>query len=224
MTISANTLSLLMDAGLEGDELMAIVRSIEADTAPKAKSSNAERQARFRAKQKAQSVTNNVTSNVTEPLQVTPLACVSDKPINTQIEPTKKTPSSDAAAFKSALAEIDGERLSALIAIRKAKKAPLTGYAARLFIKAAADCNLTVSQAVDTCIERNWLTVKLDWLVKPSARGSPARQPPNGSHHLYNLAEDMTDEPERTFGSNQGNRDDAGSVSILTIEDYRRHG
>lgn len=224
MTISANTLSLLMDAGLEGDELMAIVRSIEADTAPKAKSANAERQARFRARQKAGSVTNNVTSNVTEPLQVTPLACVSDKPIKTDTNLNKKTPSSDAAAFKSALAEIDGERLNALIAIRKAKKAPLTGYAARLFIKAAGDCNLTVSQAVDTCIERNWLTVKLDWLVKPSARGSPARQPATGTHHFTNLAEGMTDEPERTFGSYQGNRDDAGGVSILTIEDYRRHG
>lgn len=48
MTISANTLGLLMAAGLEGDELMAIVRSIEADTAPKARSSNAARTARYR--------------------------------------------------------------------------------------------------------------------------------------------------------------------------------
>lgn len=48
MTISANTLALLIAAGLEGDELMAIVRSIEADTAPKAKSAGAERQARYR--------------------------------------------------------------------------------------------------------------------------------------------------------------------------------
>lgn len=177
MTISANTLGLLMAAGLEGDELMAIVRSIEADTAPKAKSANAERQARFRARNKAQSVTSNVTNNVTEASLVTPLACVDSKPNNIQIEPVKKTPSRDVADFKNELAGLDADRLEALIKHRKAKKAQMTGHAARLFKRDAAECGLSLAEATDTCISRNWVTVKADWLSKPAARGSPERQP-----------------------------------------------
>lgn len=177
MTISANTLGLLMAAGLEGDELMAIVRSIEADTAPKAKSANAERQARFRARQKAQSVTDNVTNNVTETSQVTPLVRVDDKPNTTQIDPIKKTPSRDVADFRQEFASLDSERLEALIKHRKAKKAQMTGHAARLFKRDADACNLPLAEAVDTCISRNWITVKPDWLAKPAARGSPGGKP-----------------------------------------------
>lgn len=178
MTISANTLGLLMAAGLEGDELMAIVRSIEADTAPKARSSNAERQARFRARQKAESVTNNVTSNVTETSQVTPLAGVDDKPKTTQIEPVKKTtPSRDVFDFKAELASLDSDRLEALIKHRKSKKAQMTGHAARLFLKDVAACGISLADAVDTCISRNWITVKPDWIAKPAPRGSPGGKP-----------------------------------------------
>lgn len=178
MTISANTLGLLMAAGLEGDELMAIVRSIEADTAPKAKSANAERQARFRARQKAESVTNNVTSNVTETSQVTPLVCVDAKLKTTQIEPVKKTtPSRDVSDFKAALSDLDADRLEALIKHRKSKKAQMTGHAARLFLKDVAACGISLADAVDTCISRNWITVKPDWLAKPAARGSPSGRP-----------------------------------------------
>lgn len=177
MTISANTLGLLMAAGLEGDELMAIVRSIEADTAPKARSSNAERQARFRARQKSESVTNNVTGNVTEASQVTPLVRVDAKLKTTQIEPVKKTPSRDVSDFKAALADLDADRLEALIKHRKAKKAQMTGHAARLFLKDVAACGISLADAVDTCISRNWITVKADWLTKPAARGSPLGKP-----------------------------------------------
>lgn len=175
MTISANTLALLMSAGVEGDELMAIVRSIEADTAPKAKSKAAERQARYRVR-KSESVTSDVTRYVTETSQVTPLACVSDKPITTQKEPVKKTPSRDVADFKAELADLDTDRLEALMKHRKAKKAQMTGHAARLFKRDADECGLSLADATDTCISRNWITVKADWLAKPAARGSPQRE------------------------------------------------
>jgi hypothetical protein len=93
--ISAETIALLVDAGLSGETLKAVVRSIEADNAPK-RSDNAERQARHRAKKKEEeaSVTRNVTNNVTEcvtdpsplvpPLSPAPLS----PPI---IPPTRKT-------------------------------------------------------------------------------------------------------------------------------------
>ena len=76
------------------------------------------------------------------------------------------------------------------------------------------------------CNPATWLNQQR-WADEPlqQPRGSPpSRQPANGTHHFHSLAEDMTDEPERTFGSNQGDWDDARSVSILTIEDHRRHG
>lgn len=93
----------------------------------------------------------------------------------------------------------------------------------------------------EACKMRDWSLsspkgAKLDWRATwrnwarqaaentPKSRGSPPRQPPNGSHHFNNLAEEMTDEPERTFGSDQGNWDDARGVPVLTISDFRRHG
>lgn len=174
MTISANTLELLMDAGIDGDELRAIVRSIEADIAPKAKSSAAARQARYRESQKAKAVTSDVTRDVTETSQVTPLAGVDAKPKTTQIDPVKKTPSRDVADFKAAFVDLDADRLEALIKHRRAKKAQMTGHAARLFLKDAAACGISVAEAVDTCISRNWITVKAEWLTSGSgARGSP---------------------------------------------------
>lgn len=178
MTISANTLGLLLAAGLEGDELMAIVRSIEADTAPKAKSNGAERQARYRARHRAETVTSNVTGDVTEPSQVTPLTGVDAKPKTTQIDPVKKTtPSRDVSDFKAELASLDSDRLEALIKHRKAKKAQMTGHAARLFKRDAEAAGLTLADAADTCISRNWITVKAEWLAKPTARGSPSGKP-----------------------------------------------
>lgn len=177
MTISANTLGLLMAAGLEGDELMAIVRSIEADTAPKAKSSGAARQARYRERHKQETVTGDVTRDVTETSQVTPLVRVDAKPKTTQIDPVKKTPSRDVADFKAELSALDADRLEALMKHRKAKKAQMTGHAARLFLKDVAACGISLSEAVDTCISRNWITVKPDWIAKPAARGSPGGKP-----------------------------------------------
>lgn len=56
MSITAQTLELLIKAGVEGDSLVEIVRSMEAGAV---RSPNAERQARYRERQR--NVTNNVT-------------------------------------------------------------------------------------------------------------------------------------------------------------------
>jgi hypothetical protein len=91
------------------------------------------------------------------------------KPIDTNT--SQNTTSKDHSEFRGVLASLDAEQVVGLIKIRKAKKAPVTGYAASLFVKAAATCGLSVPEAADMCIERNWLTVKPEWM--PSARGSP---------------------------------------------------
>ena len=74
MSVSAKTIRLLIEAGVSGEALVAIVESLEADLQPK-RTANAERQARYRAR-KAESVTesviNNATHNVTPPPSPSP--------------------------------------------------------------------------------------------------------------------------------------------------------
>ena len=78
MSVSVETIELLVKAGVSGEDLVAILRSMEADTAPAPRSANAERQARFRARKalEAESVTpsviDNVTSSVTSPPPLAP--------------------------------------------------------------------------------------------------------------------------------------------------------
>ena len=79
VSVSVETVELLVKAGVSGDDLVAILRSIEADTARAPRTANAERQARHRAKQAAErdqgvteGVTSNVTRNVTSPPPLAP--------------------------------------------------------------------------------------------------------------------------------------------------------
>jgi len=79
VSVSVETIELLVKAGVSGDDLVAILRSIEADMAPTPRTANAERQARHRAKKAAErdqgvteSVTRNVTDNVTSPPPLAP--------------------------------------------------------------------------------------------------------------------------------------------------------
>ncbi len=79
MSVSIETIELLVQAGVSGDALVAILRSIEADTARSPRTANAERQARHRAKRAAErdegvteGVTSNVTRNVTSPPPLAP--------------------------------------------------------------------------------------------------------------------------------------------------------
>ena len=103
-------------------------------------------------------------------------ARVEVKTSNLDIEPQEKNKTrGDAAGFVNALrALLDEERLDALVKHRRSRKAPVSAYAAELFIAAAKTCGISIAEATDHCIERNWLTVKPDWLAaKPQARGSP---------------------------------------------------
>lgn len=76
----------------------------------------------------------------------------------------------DLKDFEQELAELDRERLDALIKLRRKKNGQITGYAARLFAQDAAACGLSLAGAVDTCISRNWITVKPDWLQRGGGR------------------------------------------------------
>lgn len=91
MFVSADTMSLLMDSGVPADKLVEIIRAIERDVesvrpVTTVRSANAERQARFRQRQRGETeaaATSNVTDNATPVTQK-----VSPKP------PSKNTSSS----------------------------------------------------------------------------------------------------------------------------------
>lgn len=65
MSVSSATLRKLMDAGLTGEALIAVVESIEADQQGPKRSAAAERQARYRSRKASQNVTSDVTRDVT---------------------------------------------------------------------------------------------------------------------------------------------------------------
>lgn len=182
MPISANTLKLLMDAGVEGDELVRIVASIDADNGPKQRSNNAERQARLRARRKSESVTSNVTDNATSNVtdNVTPPRAthVEDLTSKLEIEPQdrKEPRRNDAFEFRAEFPSLDTERLEALVKHRRKKQAQITGHAARLFKRDIEKCGISVADAVDACISRNWITVKPEWL-QGHQRAGPSKPP-----------------------------------------------
>lgn len=110
------------------------------------------------------------------------LASAEDKTSNSEIEhkeESKNGASSAVAEFRSVFDDLDGDHLDALVAHRKFKKAPLTKRAAELFRRDVAKCTgLSIAEAVDTCISRNWITVKPEWLGDRRQQGPPPRANP----------------------------------------------
>lgn len=185
MGVIATAVKHMLYAGMDEDTIVAAIAEMEANTAPK-RTARQERNKRYYESKKASE--NHLKASEQDVLDgsdggKTPLACVDDKPNKTQIDPVKKTPSRDVADFKAELADLDADRLEALIKHRKAKKAQMTGHAARLFKRDADACGLTLAEATDTCISRNWITVKADWLSN-AARGSPSSSKPSSAAQI----------------------------------------
>ncbi len=182
MTIGATTLRKLAMLGLNAEQMAGVLDiladGVEAEEARK--SAQRERTRKARAKQRDVTVTlqshdrnsDDTHGGVTR---------VEDKTSNLEIEPQKKeqkdAPGRDVLDFKAEFADLDAERLTALIKHRRAKHGQITGHAARLFRAAATSCNVSVSEAVDICIDRNWITLKPDWLNKPNGRAPPSQAP-----------------------------------------------
>lgn len=89
-----------------------------------------------------------------------------------------KARANDLSEFKAELSELDAERLNAIIKHRRSKNGQLTGHSARLFRRDAGACGLSLQDAVDTCISRNWITVKPEYLAERRHQAtSPPRKP-----------------------------------------------
>lgn len=169
-------------AGATPEMILVAVRATEQqlnDALEKRRENDKDRQARKREKDLAsRDVTLRHSDSILTGGGVTR---VEDKPLpqkKTEQEESKKdAPAGDVLAFRAALSPfLDTERLDALAKHRRSKRAQLTGHAAKLFLRDAEACGLSVADAVDTCISRNWVTVKPEYNIG-QPRGSPVPKP-----------------------------------------------
>lgn len=216
----------MLAAGMGADAIVKAVEDMEASATP-VKTARQMRNARYyegrKASEKRLKASYSDHSDAPRLNSDRPRARVEDKTSNSEIEPQEKKQTAqarDVAAFRSELSDLDAERLDGLIKLRKSKRAPVTALSARLFRKDAAACGLSLAEAADTCISRNWTTVKPEYGVRGNAqaRGSPAGRPPNVVDLTAQLLRDMEAADERSkagIGSDQ--------QAALTIStDYRQ--
>lgn len=187
----------LVARNADAQTIMDVVLAYEAeqgDALARRRQADADRQARKRQADKSRDVTLRHSDSSLVGGRDTR---VEDKTLPTEIEPQKKkqtnAPTRDVCEFRDELSELDTERLDAIIKHRKAKRGQITGHAARLFRADASACGISLAVAVDTCISRNWITVKPDWLEpRQQARGSPP-----GRRTLDDVANDLIAKMDR---------------------------
>lgn len=198
MTINASIIRKLAALRLDADQMAGVLEIVAAmsEQEEARKELQRERTRRAREKQRNVSVTLHARDGNRDDTHGRD-ARVEDITLPTEIEPQKKkqtnAPTRDVCEFRDELSELDTERLDAIIKHRKAKRGQITGHAARLFRADATACGISLAVAVDTCISRNWITVKPDWLEpRQQARGSPP-----GRRTLDDVANDLIAKMDR---------------------------
>lgn len=180
MTVSAAALRKLALLKLSSEQ-MAGVLDILADGAEAEearKTAQRERTRRHREKRDG-----NVTVTSQERDNLSPKKAVSPTPPLEKTTPIPEpngssgsvTRATDLAEFKAELHDLDAPHLDAIVKHRRSKRGQLTGLAARLFRRDAEACGLSIADAVDTCISRNWITVQPEYL---NGRQRTAQAPP----------------------------------------------
>lgn len=149
-------------------------------------------------------------------------ARVEDKTLTSEIEPqeSKKeqnAPKRDAEDFRQVFRDLDADHLDALIKHRRFKRAPLTKRAAELFRRDVEACGITVADAVDTVISRNWITVRAEWLTDRRQQGPPIKTNPVRDV-IANLSKEMEAANAGSAAQDEGYRPALVGIS------YRQHG
>lgn len=165
----------LVAAGLSTDQIAIVMEMMDRDARLHADAEEA-RKAKGRDRVAKWREARNVTEM--QPKVTVPLtggdARVEDKTSSQKIEPLKtNTHTNDLGEFRSALTGVcDENRVDEFVKLRRKKRGTLTGHSAKLFLADAAACGLSVPDAIDTCISRNWITVKPEFLA-PKSRAGP---------------------------------------------------
>lgn len=106
-----------------------------------------------------------------------------------QKENKKNTRASDEAAFRADLStDLPAELLDGVVKLRREKRGQVTALSARLFRDDAAACGMSVSDAAQACVSRNWITVKPEYFRDRQHRGQGP--PRNGKRNFADVALD----------------------------------
>ena len=95
------------------------------------------------------------------------------KPITINQEPKEKTKTKSAEAIRPD--DVPEKLWFDFLAVRKAKRAPLTESAIRLLTGEAQKAGLSVVAAIEVCVQQNWQNFKADWVKQ---NHSPQNQAP----------------------------------------------
>lgn len=171
-----------MADGFTMEQALAAAEAFEEAAQPK-RTARQERNARYYQSKKASEKRLKASYSDETVLNKTPsrgLAHVEDnlprEEISGRGKEEKKPARDDLAAFKAELSDLDADRLDAIVKHRRARKAQNTAHAAKLFRRDAKEAGLSMADAVDTCISRNWLTVKAEWLRPKGQQTAPPQQ------------------------------------------------
>lgn len=193
MSVIATAVRHLMAAGVTGDALLSAIAEMEAQirSEPKARSSGAVRQERYR-RNKASQPSQSVTSDVCDaPLSLPPNENISNPPTHT---PGNNTP---ARKGTGTIAKPDGvtdQVWRDFLAHRKAKRATVTPTVIAGIGREAAKAGWSMDAALAECVTRGWQTFRADWA---GDRPSSQVRPPGGQSTDY-LDHLLNRRPERT--------------------------
>lgn len=105
------------------------------------------------------------------PAAVAPIT-INESSIETSMNP-KESKKNIACAF--AIPDVHVDVLADFLAIRKAKRAPLTETALKGLRREADKAGVALSEALAICCERGWQSFKAEWIVDKAQRGTPAQ-------------------------------------------------
>jgi hypothetical protein len=211
----------LVAAGLNSDQVALVMEMFD----ERDETRKAGQRARWRKHQE-----NKKNANVSQREQTLAnvpregVARVEDKSLPQKIEPqteNKKDALRDVEEFKAELSShLSPEQLAGIIKLRRQKHAVINGHAARLFVGAVGRCGISLSEAADKCIERNWLSIEPGWLSKGQTRAPPSVQRSSPAQHFRDFASELNGQERDDRGVSRDWHDAAG-VPIRTIEHHR---
>ena len=224
MPVSAATLRKLVDAGLSGDALVDVVASIDADHAMPARSSGAERQARYRERVRSASgdvteryVTGDVTDSDADPLP--PQESPQTPKETTPIPPSTPKETPLRGSKKAVRLPSDWELPLEWAAEAEAMGLPRN----RIAVEAQTMRDWSLSSPDGA--KRDWHAAWRNWVRRaverlPTARGSPQFLRPERPDPFKDLSQELTDEHERESRGNGHDWHDAESLPLIAIQHH----
>jgi len=166
MGMNAATLRLLKKKGLSFEDILEVAESLER----KADRTNAERQARYRAKRKRNAVTvtgvspNDIYSN----------------PVSSDEETRAQAPKSSVPKPEGVTQQV----WSDFLAHRKAQKSPVSETVVAGIRREAEKAGWTLDAALAEVVARGWRGFKAEWVAKNAGPPGRGADPPDYLDHL----------------------------------------